>query len=89
MVTQPTILKEDSEELQNLTLACKMFEKDVPICQFKIKNVYFDMGQNWMWTNIIAYGSDGSWQLLNPRDWCDICNANSTSAILDVVNSKS
>lgn len=37
----------------------------------EIKNIYFDMGQNWMWTTIVVTDedTDSSWQAFCPRDW--------------------
>ena len=37
-----------------------------------IQNVYFDVGQNWMWTTIIDTTVGG--QVLCPRDWVEILN---------------
>lgn len=34
-----------------------------------VADTYFDAGQNWMWTTIIASSPNGSdWQMLSPRD---------------------
>lgn len=37
---------------------------------YKVEDVYFDLGQNWMWTTLIAYHPNGSeWQAFCPRDY--------------------
>lgn len=34
----------------------------------KVEDTYFDFGQDWKWTTLIAYKKDGqSFQLLSPR----------------------
>ena len=36
---------------------------------YSVNDTWFDFGQRWMWTTIIATRPDGtSWQALNPRD---------------------
>lgn len=37
--------------------------------QYEVGDCYFDLGQDWMWTTIIATRSDGeTYQVLCPRD---------------------
>ena len=61
------------------TTAYEMLEKAAMILTatskngvtYKVEDTYFDYGQGWEWTTIIAYKSDsmfGSYQALNPRD---------------------
>lgn len=34
---------------------------------YKVEDIYFDFGRNWLWTTIIAYRADGeSYQALDP-----------------------
>lgn len=42
--------------------------------EFYISDVYFDYGQNWMWTTILCkykdcIGLNSSYQILNPNDY--------------------
>ena len=40
---------------------------------YHVENVYFDFGQDWIWSTICAYRPDGrSWQILNPKIHADI-----------------
>lgn len=63
---------------------------------YKVKDVYFDLGQNWMWTTIccdcIKYSDHGntaresSYQILSPRDYDRILEAESTRELDDIAN---
>jgi len=59
----------------------KNFRYDV-----SIKNVYFDAGQDWMWTTIVVNDEDdkGSWQAFCPRDWELIVTCDSISKLTDM-----
>ena len=51
--------------------------------RYKVQDVYFDYGQNWMWTTIVAERPNGdSWQALYPRDWEKLVTSDS---IIDIV----
>lgn len=60
--------------------------------EYRVEDVYFDFGQGWMWTTIVAHKKDGSnWPALNPRDHelivsCDINRI--AEAVKNIVNSK-
>lgn len=60
--------------------------------RYVVEDVYFDLGQDWMWTTVVAYRKDGSsWQTLNPRDHelittCDIVNI--AEAVKNTINDK-
>ena len=75
---QPTVL--NSNEHFNNKMALKIFlestlqwmsENKCFRYDLEIKNVYFDAGQNWMWTTIVVTDedTDSSWQAFYPRDW--------------------
>lgn len=54
---------------------------------YEVKDVYFDFGQDWMWTTIVCYGNDSSWQALSPREWTEItCAATMEQLVSEVVN---
>jgi len=66
-------LKDDSNDYYRLEMFCKMLNRDSPNGHiYVIKDVYFDIGQNWMWTTIIDTTADC--QILSPRDWVEILN---------------
>ena len=58
---------------------------------YKVKDVYFDLGQNWMYTTIIAYPvNSGNYQALSPREQEDALTADTIlNAVLAVVNGHS
>ena len=42
---------------------------------YKVEETYFDYGQKWMWTTIIAHNPNSQWggyQALNPRQQAEI-----------------
>lgn len=86
MITQPKVLEKDSNEYFQLKVACQIFEELTEDMCFKVEDIYFDMGQNWMWSTIVAYNDrDGSsFQALNPRDWKEIINDATNSQIRNI-----
>ena len=52
--------------------------------KYQVEDVYFDLGQDWMWTTIVSYGS---WecQILNPREWENIMLADDLQDLLTIV----
>lgn len=60
--------------------------------KYNVEDVYFDFGQDWMWTTIVAYKKDGtSWQALCPRDHDLICTRDIyclAEAVDNTINSK-
>ena len=68
---EPKLLPHGSEEFKRLLDArdklVDMFEN---IKDIRVQDTYFDFGQNWMWTTLVAEENDGdSWQMLSPREW--------------------
>ena len=61
----------NSDEVVKLRMASEeMTKNSTKGTTFTVNDCYFDLGQNWMWTTIIAHRPDGqSWQALNPRDY--------------------
>lgn len=54
---------------------------------YHVENVYLDFGQDWMWTTIVCYGNDSSWQVLSPREWTEITSAATMEQLVsEVVN---
>lgn len=61
----------DSHEQMKLKLACYELEQlTTKGTRYTVEDIYFDLGQNWMYSAIVAHSTDGrSWQALNPRDY--------------------
>lgn len=63
----------DMEEYKNLEdFAAMLTDRSPNKHVYKIVDVYFDIGLDWMWTTIIDNTTDC--QVLNPRMWIDIVN---------------
>lgn len=60
----------NSDEVVRLRMASEeMTKQSTKGTIFTVKDCYFDLGQGWMWTTIIATRPDGDhWQVLCPRD---------------------
>lgn len=55
---------------------------------YTVGDTYFDIGQDWMWTTIIARRTNGtSWQALNPREHSLITDIGTVESIFQAVNS--
>lgn len=61
----------DSHEQMKLKLACYELEQlTTKGTRYTVEDIYFDLGQNWMYSAIVAHSTDGtSWQALCPRDY--------------------
>ena len=63
----------DSDEHLRLEMAClALNHKSTKGTTYKVEDTYFDFGQGWMWTTIIAYRADGEgYQALCPlfQEW--------------------
>ena len=72
-----------------LQSAARILTSESPTgAQYYVDDVYFDVGQGWMWTTIIAKRSNGdSWQALNPHEHSMITDDGSHAAILEAVRS--
>lgn len=60
----------DTPEYNRLACAAQILTAVSPRkFTYKVEVTYFDFGQNWLWTTIIAYRPDGeSYQALYPAD---------------------
>lgn len=76
MFTQPTLLEAESNEFSQLRIACQVLSELTYDMLFKIEDIYFDAGQDWKWTTIVAYNlkENNQWQCLSPREWEEIIN---------------
>lgn len=50
---------------------------------FSVRETYFDLGQNWMWTTIIRDGDNV--QILNPRDHAEIVTARNADELYKAI----
>lgn len=74
----------DSDEYTRLEMACIALNRFARKgTRYHISDTYFDYGQGWRWTTIIATKPDGShYQALNPRDHARIITAPDTLAMV-------
>ncbi len=49
---------------------------------YEVEDVYFDYGQDWVWTTICRHGYHDC-QVLNPRQWETIIMASTIAEIID------
>ena len=84
---QPKTLKVNSDGYKNLEMVAAMLEYESPNNTiYTVQDVYFDYGQNWMWTTITSIGDKwGGVQVLNPREWEDIMLADSLEELVKIV----
>lgn len=84
------VYEKDSKEYKALEAAAalmnvmsKTVEKGI---KFTVQDVYFDLGQDWMWTTISAKNKDGNtWQVLCPRDHELITDVGNIDAITQAI----
>ena len=88
----PRTVKIGSDEERKLTAVAKMLKAVSPNnYDYEVENVYFDYGQNWMWTTIICHnyletGTLSSWQAVSPRQWSNILEAETVNELCKVTN---
>lgn len=71
-MANPARVERGSREYKNLVAVAKMLEAVSPNeAEYVVEDVYFDYGQNWMWTTICRRGFRDC-QILNPREWGEI-----------------
>ena len=79
-------------EYQKLKIAAQMLTTfSTKEIEFLVEDVYFDYGQDWIWTTIIAHdpketGILHSWQALSPRQQEPIILANNPLELANAVN---
>lgn len=65
---QPKILINDTNEYFRLEMFCKILNRDSPNkCHYEIEDIYFDVGQDWLWTTIV--NKTKGCQILSARQW--------------------
>ena len=92
---QPRVLTPHSNEIQNLEIAAKLLTRfNKRGFTYKVEETWFDLGQNWRWTTIIAYDTNvlmgpksySSYQTLNPAEWERIAIVNDMYDLTDIIN---
>lgn len=85
---QPEVITRSEPEYKNLKMVAAMLEYESSNnSHYEVEDVYFDYGQDWMWTTITRRG--GKWggvQVLNPRQWEDIILANSLGELVEITH---
>ena len=80
------VFPEDSMEYKRLKDFCDKLNKDDLKCNYTLENIYFDLGQNWKWTTIIAHTKEergGGYQALTPADQEKIITNTNTDEVLE------
>lgn len=83
----PSKLNMNSQEYKNLEMVASMLQFESPNGTFyNVEETYFDYGQDWKWTTIIAYGRTGTYQAIYPKDWEDIILADGLEELVKITH---
>lgn len=79
----------DTEEHAKLTQAARYLTEHSPKgIRYTVDNTWFDYGQRWMWTTLIATRPDGiDYQALCPRDFEKILRSGDIPATMEEIRS--
>lgn len=79
-------LNANEREYKNMMAVAKMLEALSPNeAIYEMKDVYLDLGADWMWTTICRRGFRDC-QILCPRDWKAICMADTAAELAEIVD---
>lgn len=88
------VLMSNEKEYKNLVAVAKMLEAtEADALEYKVSDCYLDFGSGLMWTTIIVHDPReddkvlSSWQLLNPREWREITQAETIQELADIAKS--
>ena len=89
-MANPRVIESGTREYKNLRAVAKMLEALSPNgVEYEVGETYFDFGQDWIWTTILAYEKDsvfGGYQAINPRDWESVIMAENENDFAKVVS---
>lgn len=82
-----TTYDKGTKEYTALEAAAKLLEVASPNgTRYTVEDTYFDYGQDWRWTTVIAYRKDGtSWQALYPAEHELITDIGTVESIFQAV----
>ncbi len=84
----PRRIEFGTREYTKLEAVAKMLEAvSEKNALYEVRDVYFDFGQNWMWTTISRIGGEwGDVQILSPRQWEMILLADNATQLAEAVD---
>lgn len=76
-MTNPKVFERFTQERDRLErFATILTATSVRGFRYEVRDIYFDAGQDWMWTTIVAYdGCRTVCQCLSPREWEEVIYA--------------
>lgn len=87
------VLMSNEKEYKNLVAVAKMLEAtEEDSLEYRVSDCYLDFGSRLMWTTIIVHDPReddkvlSSWQLLNPREWREITQAETIQELADIAS---
>lgn len=82
----PRVFEWRTRQYKNLEAVAKMLEALSPNeAIYEVENVFFDFGQNWMWTTIVRY-RHMECQVLTPKEWNEVISAETVEDLANAVN---
>ena len=66
---QPTTFENGTDERFILDALADELNHLCSETSFTVEDVYFDYGQGWKWTTVVAHDASGDWQALSPAEW--------------------
>lgn len=80
---QPRTFEKGTQEYKRLVAVAKTLEALSPNgATYEVEEVYFDFGQDWMWTTICRKGYKDC-QILSPKNWEMILLSDTTGALVN------
>lgn len=73
-----------TKEYKNLKAVASLLDAMKEKDYIFVEDTYFDYGQNWVWTTILAHTKYSDVQIITPREWEKIIVANSISELAQI-----
>ena len=84
-MTNYRTLNKSERAYKNMRMVAEMLEwASANGAEYKVRDVYLDYGQDWMWTTIVREGYNEA-QVLYPSEWGRIVLAESLKELLEIV----